>query len=101
MKVNDFMSKSVVWVSPETSIIEIARLMKNHDIGSVPVVKDNRVIGIVTDRDIVLRDVAAGKDATNVTAKEVMTTGVVTATPYMDIHDAARIMAEKQIRRLL
>lgn len=100
MKVNEFMSKNIVSVSPDTPIVEIAKLMKEHDIGSVPVLKDNRVVGIVTDRDIVLRDVASGKDVNKVTAKDVMTSGVITAVPSMDIHDAARIMAEKQVRRL-
>lgn len=100
MKVNEFMSKNVVSVAPDTSIIEIARLMKDNNIGSLPVVKENKVIGIVTDRDIVLRDIAEGKDIKKVTAKDVMTTGVTTATPEMDIHEAAKIMSEKQVRRL-
>ncbi|SKA85383.1 CBS domain-containing protein [Caloramator quimbayensis] len=100
MKVNEFMSKNVISVAPDTSIIEIARIMKNNNIGSVPVVKESKVIGIVTDRDIVLRDIAEGKDIKKVTAKDVMTTGVTTATPEMDIHEAAKIMSEKQVRRL-
>lgn len=100
MKVNEFMSKDVVSVSPDTPVIEIARIMKDKNIGSVPVVKDNKVIGIVTDRDIVLRDVAMAKDINKVTAKEVMTYGVSTVTPETEIHEAARIMSQKQIRRL-
>ncbi|KRQ87992.1 Hypoxic response protein 1 [Caloramator mitchellensis] len=100
MKVKDFMTTNVAFVNPTTPIVEVAKIMKQRNIGSVPVVDGDRVVGIVTDRDIVLRDIAMGKNPENVTAKDVMTMGVATANPNMDIHDASRLMAEKQIRRL-
>lgn len=100
MEVKDLMSRNVATVSTDTPIVEVAKLMKKMNIGSVPVCEGNRVIGILTDRDIVLREVAMGKEIDKVVAKDVMTVGLSTATPEMDIHEAARIMAEKQVRRL-
>ncbi|SEF51010.1 CBS domain-containing protein [Caloramator fervidus] len=100
MKVKDLMTTNVSYVTPNTPVIEIAKIMKEKNIGSVPVVDGDKVVGIVTDRDIVLRDVAMGKDFNNALAKDVMTVGVTTANPNMDVHDAARLMAEKQVRRL-
>lgn len=100
MKVKDCMTTNVAYVSPNTPVVEIAKIMKNKNVGSVPVLDGDRVVGIVTDRDIVLRDIAFGKNPNEVLAKDVMTVGVTTANPNMDIHDAARIMAEKQVRRL-
>ena len=100
MKVKEMMSRSVMSVDPDTSVIDIAKIMKDNNIGSVPVVKGNKVIGIVTDRDIVLRDTALAKDNQTLKAKDVMSQGISTASPEMDIHDAADIMAKKQIRRL-
>lgn len=100
MEVKDLMSRNVATVSTDTPIVEVAKLMKKMNIGSVPVCEGNRVIGILTDRDIVLREVAMGKEVDKVVAKDVMTVGLSTATPEMDIHEAARIMAEKQVRRL-
>ena len=100
MKVKEMMSKTVMSVDPDTSVIDIAKIMKDNNIGSVPVVKGNKVIGIITDRDIVLRDTALAKDNQTLKAKDVMSQGITTANPEMDIHDAADLMAEKQIRRL-
>jgi CBS domain-containing protein len=100
LKVKEMMSSNVMSVDPETSVIDIAKIMKDNNIGSVPVVKDNKVIGIVTDRDIVLRDTALAKDNKTLKAKDVMSHGITIASSEMDIHDAADLMAEKQIRRL-
>lgn len=100
MKVKDLMSRDVLSVNPDTPVTQIAKIMKDRNIGSVPVVKGDKVVGIVTDRDIVLRDVAMGKDINSVKASDVMTIGLSTATPEMDVHEAARIMSQKQVRRL-
>jgi CBS domain-containing protein len=100
MKVKELMSKNISFVSPDTPIVEVAKAMKNNNIGSVPVCEGDKVIGIITDRDIVLRDVALGKSIENVKAKDVMTVGLSTVTPEADIHEAANLMADKQIRRL-
>lgn len=100
MLVKDIMSKNVASVDPNTPIVEVAKIMKNMNIGSVPVCKDGKILGILTDRDIVLRNIAMGKDISGVKAQDVMTMGISTTSPDMDIDDAARIMSEKQIRRL-
>lgn len=100
MQVKELMSKNIASVTPDTPIVEVAKIMKKMNIGSVPVCDGDKVIGILTDRDIVLRDVAMGKNVEGVTAKDVMTVGISTAEPEMDIHEAARLMSDKQVRRL-
>lgn len=100
MKVKDLMSTKISSVGTDTPITDVAKTMKDRNIGSVPVMENNKVVGIVTDRDIVLREIALGKNPQNTKAKDVMTAGVSIANPEMDIHDAAKIMSDKQIRRL-
>lgn len=98
MKLQDVMTKETFSCKPDDSIQEIAKVMKEHDIGSLPIVDNNKVVGIVTDRDIVLEAVAENK--TDVTAKDIMTDNPITGNPDMDIEDASITMAEYQIRRL-
>ncbi len=100
MIVKDLMSKNVAAVSPDTSLEEVARRMKEMNIGSVPVCESGKVVGIVTDRDIVIRELAQGKNPVTSKVRDVMSSGVSTASPDMDVHDAAQIMSERQIRRL-
>jgi CBS domain-containing protein len=100
MKVKDLMSKNVAAVSPDTSLEEVARMMKEMNIGSVPVCNSGRVVGIVTDRDIIVRELAMGKNPVTTRVEDVMTYGISTASPDMDIHDAAQLMSDKQVRRL-
>ncbi|MBX5437577.1 MAG: CBS domain-containing protein [Alicyclobacillaceae bacterium] len=98
MKVKDMMTSNVSFVQPSDSIQKAAQIMQSINCGSVPVCENNKVVGIVTDRDIVLKAIAAGK--TNATVQECMTTNVVTCTPETDAHEAADLMARHQIRRL-
>ena len=77
MKVKRAMHESVQWVEPMTSVKEIARLMRKHDIGAIPIGENDRLIGMVTDRDIVCRCVAEGSDPTKATARQVMSKGIV------------------------
>ncbi|HAQ40459.1 MAG TPA: CBS domain-containing protein [Clostridiales bacterium] len=98
MKIKDIMSNEIAYVNSDDSIEKAAQLMKQHNIGSVPVCSQNKVIGIVTDRDIALRSVADGRQ--NQSVGDIMTQNPVTGTPDMDVHEAARIMGKKQIRRL-
>jgi len=100
MIVNDIMSKDIVSLSSEDSIERAAQIMKQFDVGSIPVCNQEKLIGIVTDRDITLRSVAAGTNSNQQKISDVMTSNPVTGTPDMDIQDAARIMSEQQIRRL-
>lgn len=99
MKIKDIMTTDVKSVSPNDSLSQAALLMEQLNVGSVPVVDNNKVVGIVTDRDIALRNVARGQNP-NQKVSDVMTTNVTSAPPDMDVHSAADIMASNQIRRL-
>ncbi len=100
MKVKDIMSKSVASISPEDTVQKAAQLMKQFDVGSIPVCCGGKVSGIVTDRDIAVRSIADGKDTKQQKVQEIMSRSLATGTPEMDVHEAARIMSDKQIRRL-
>lgn len=100
MKVKDIMTKNVAFVSPTTTVVEAAQLMQKHNVGSIPVCDQNGVIGIVTDRDIVVRNVAHGKQPDQTTVKDIMTGSVKTVSPDTDMSEATRVMASSQVRRL-
>jgi len=100
LKVKDIMSKNVAYVNPKASVTEVAKLMQKHDIGAIPVCDQSGVVGIVTDRDIVVRNVAHGTNPQAITAQEVMTSNVRTVSPETEVDEASDIMANKQIRRL-
>lgn len=99
MKVRDLMSTDVSVASLNSSIDQVAQQMKSINVGSIPVCdENNNAVGIVTDRDIVLRSVSTGNNQAK--AQDVMTSRLVYATPDMHAHDAADLMAKNQIRRL-
>ncbi len=100
MKVKDAMHKGAEWVAPTAKLSEIAAIMKKHDIGAVPVGDHDRLIGMVTDRDIVCRAFAAGVDPTKLTAKDVMTKGVVYCREGAELAEAISTMQKNKIRRL-
>ena len=101
MFVRDLMNSAVVSITPEESAALAARLLSRHDLGSLPVCGQNgRLVGIVTDRDIILRCVAAGEDPSRVPVQDIMSRAPVTIAPGDDIHAAARQMAARQVRRL-
>ena len=100
MKVKNAMHPGVQWVAPDTSVAKVAELMKTHDVGAIPVGENDRLIGIVTDRDITCRGVAAAKDCSKLNARDVMTKGIVYCNESEDLADAVRVMEQKQIRRL-
>lgn len=99
MKLKDIMSREIASINSNDSIEKAAQLMKQHNVGSIPVCSQNSVVGIVTDRDITLRSVASGQ-TNQQSVSEVMTANPVVGTPDMDVHEAVSIMSEKQIRRL-
>lgn len=100
MKVREVMHDGVTWVSPSTPLAELAKKMKSEDVGSLPVGKNDRLIGMVTDRDIVCRGLAGGKDPSTLTARDVMTTGIVYCQADDDVGTAMDTMTKKKIRRL-
>jgi len=96
----DLMTKNVVTVSPQQSVAQAAQLMSQYNVGSLPVVENEQVKGIITDRDISLRATSQGLDPNTTKVDSVMSKNLVTGTPQMDVHEAARLMKEKQVRRL-
>src|SRR3954451_18323247 len=102
-KIVDVMTRHPRAVEADTSVREAARLMEGDDVGSVPVVKMGGVaqlIGVLTDRDIALRVVAAGRDPEKTSVSEVASRDVITVTPEDDLDDALTKMARSQVRRL-
>lgn len=100
-RVADVMAQQVITADPQMILAEVARRMKEHDIGALPVVgADGRLLGIVTDRDIVVRALSEAKDG-NLRVADVMTPNPVTITPDRPLLEAAKLMAEHQIRRLI
>ena len=101
MKIRQIMSTQVVRIHPDESVNVAARLLTHYNVGSLPVCgNDGRVCGLVTDRDIVTRCLAAGRSPATTSVREVMTTAVVSARPDMDTALAASMMGREQIRRL-
>ncbi|WP_291583342.1 CBS domain-containing protein [Clostridium sp. UBA6640] len=101
MKINDVMTKEIVKVNSNEPINKAAKMMKEHDIGAVPVYDNDKVIGIITDRDIVVRAIADEKNSQNTTIREVMTSNPVCLNSDEAVTEAARVMSERQIRRII
>jgi len=101
MKVKDVMHKGVDWVSPDTPVTELAKLMQANDIGSIPIGEDDRLIGMVTDRDIVCKGLANKTfNAARATARDVMTTGIHCCREDDDLTKAVHHMETLKVRRL-
>jgi CBS domain-containing protein len=103
MNVRDVMTSKPVCGTPDTSLREVARLMVEHDCGEIPIVDSRdsmRPIGVVTDRDITCRVVAAGRNPLELTAADCMTTPVVCVTPDTSLEDCCNLMEENQVRRV-
>ena len=99
MKVRDIMSKDIASVRSDDTIERAAQLMKQYNCGSIPVCTQDKIIGIITDRDIAVRSVATGQDNRQ-RVGDIMTDQIIFASPETDVDDAARLMSERQIRRL-
>jgi CBS domain-containing protein len=99
-KITDVMTPNPETIEPSTTVVEAARLMAKEEIGPVPIVESDRVVGILTDRDIVVRVIAEGKDPQSTTAGEVASKQLVTIDPEQSLEEAARLMAQHQVRRL-
>jgi CBS domain-containing protein len=101
MQLKDVMTKGVECVAPETTLASAAQRMRDLDVGPLPVCDHDKLAGVVTDRDIVVRGVAEGCDVQTAKVSEVMTKGVDFCFEDDDVAEAERIMQERQIRRLL
>ena len=99
-KVRDVMTTRPRVVTPDTPVAQVAELMEAEDVGAIPVLDGDRLVGMVTDRDIVVRAVAKGKDPRGMPVSEISSRDLVTVDPERNLSDALRLMAEYQVRRL-
>ena len=103
MKAQDIMSRNPSCVTPETPLVEAARLMKEENIGVIPVVDSpgaKRLVGVLTDRDIAIRAVAEGRDGATTSVGHVMTSEVRTSRPDASVDDVMDLMGREQVRRI-
>jgi CBS domain-containing protein len=100
MKVHDVMTKTAVCTPPDASIQQAAERMKNLDVGALPVCEDDRLVGMITDRDIAIRSASEGHNPRMEHVRDVMTPELIYCFEDQDTDEAARLMRDKQIRRL-
>jgi CBS domain-containing protein len=98
--VQEVMTSNPTSVEADSPLVAAARIMKQQDVGIVPVVESGRLVGAVTDRDIAVRVVAEGKDPRSVSVREIASTDLVTVDPQQDLDEALQLMASHQVRRL-
>lgn len=99
-QVRELMSATPATCGPATCADEIARVMAAQDVGPIPIVEGDRLVGIVTDRDLVLRVLAEGRDPRATTAGDIASTRMITVSPGDDVERAVKLMGEHQVRRL-
>jgi len=98
--IRDVMTSNPTTCEASATVADAARVMAQEDVGPVPVVEGGRVVGIVTDRDIVLRVVAEGRDASSTTLGEIVSGDLVTVQPDTELSEALELMSDNQVRRL-
>jgi CBS domain-containing protein len=101
VKIRDLMSTNIDWVTAEETIEQAAAKMKESNVGDMPVVIGDEAVGMLTDRDITIRIAAHGLDPQKTHVSDAMTEGIVACKEDDDVETAARLMGEKQVRRLL
>lgn len=99
-RINEILSSDVQWVKPDTDVVRISRLMAENDCGFIPVGDNDKLVGIVTDRDIVLRCIAKDMDPIIMQAKDVMTPEVFYCYDHHTVEDVAKDMANNKVRRM-
>jgi CBS domain-containing protein len=100
MRVSEIMTKDPVFCDPNTPLEQVARAMIGRDCGCIPVVEGQHVVGVVTDRDIAIRAVAAGRDCAKTPARDCMSHPVATISTEASIDECRKIMEENQVRRI-
>lgn len=100
MRISEIMTREPELIDPNSSIRDAAMRMKNEDIGALPIGENDRLIGMVTDRDIAIRAVAEDRNPSSTTVRDVMSQKIYYCFEDDDVEDAARCMAENQVRRL-
>ena len=99
-QVRDVMTSNPTTCEPSATLVDAAKVIALEDVGSVPIVENGRLVGIVTDRDIIVRAVAEGRDVTSTTVKDVASKDLVTVTPDEDLDRALQLMGQRQVRRI-
>jgi CBS domain-containing protein len=98
--VRDVMTARPRCAAPDTPLSQVAQLMETQDIGAIPILDGDRLVGMITDRDIVCRAVAKEKDPRGIPSREISSGGIVAAAPDHDLSEALQLMAQHQVRRL-
>jgi len=99
-KIRDVMTSNPRTIEPSTTVQEAAKLMRDEDVGPIPIVENGSVSGIVTDRDIVLNVVAEGVDPTSTPVSQIASRDLITIDPEQTLDEALRLMGQHQVRRL-
>ena len=99
-RIKDVMTSNPCTIDADKSVAYAAKMMRDEDVGLAPIVEGDKLIGMLTDRDIAIRVVAEGKDPNQVNVRDVASKQVVTIDPQQDLDEALRIMAKHQVRRL-
>jgi CBS domain-containing protein len=99
-RISELMSPNPCAIEADKPVAYAARMMKDEDVGLAPIVQGDRLVGTLTDRDIVMRVVAEGKDPESTSVREVASTDLVTIDPQQDLGEALQLMARNQVRRL-
>ena len=99
-QIRDIMTSSPSTCEPSATVADAAKIMAREDVGPVPIVESGRLVGVVTDRDLVVRVIAEGLDPTSTTVGEIASSDLVTVEPDMDLRDALQKMSDNQVRRL-
>lgn len=100
-KVRDLMTSNVVTIEPSASVVDAAKRMIQQEKGPLPVVEGDRPVAMVTDRDIIARVVAEGRDPSSLTVNDIATTDLVTIGPDQDIQEARQVLAQRELDRVL
>lgn len=99
MKIREIMTPDVQCIGPDEVLVEAAALMRQLDVGALPVCDKDNVIGMITDRDITIRAVAAGRDPSRTCVRDVMSPGIIYVLDEQELDDAIRVMEQHQVRR--
>ena len=100
-RIRDVMTSNPAAAEPSTTVLDAAKVMAAEDVGPVPIVEGERLVGVVTDRDLVVRVLAEGRDPSSTTIGEIASSDLVTVQPDSDLSEAVQLMSRHQIRRLM
>jgi CBS domain-containing protein len=98
--IRDLMTSNPATAQPSSTVAEVAQIMAQEDVGPVPIVDGGRLVGLVTDRDLVIRVIAEGRDPSSTTIGEIASADLVTVQPDTNLSEALQLMAQNQVRRL-